>query len=158
MGQRSSIPFSHSYWSHIHFIGHCLHSKVVPKGFRSNFHASSFSHSNQYRDQIQCAHNFFFRARWYYENHNPSFVPKTWRTPQKNSTLPLYICTKLRHKNSTNLSVLKIIATHRLKASKRQFAFQKIYHFPIQKNQFLVRAKILFPFRKNRRIFSQERR
>ena len=52
----------------------------------------------------------------------------------------LTICTKLRHKNSTNLSVLKIIATHRLKASKRQFAFQKIYHFPIQKNQFLVRA------------------
>ena len=41
------------FCSHIHFIGRCLHSKVIPKGFRSNFHTSSFSHSNQYRHQIQ---------------------------------------------------------------------------------------------------------
>ena len=49
------------FWSHIHFIGRCLHSKVIPKGFRSNFHAFSFSHSNQYRHQIQCAQNSFSR-------------------------------------------------------------------------------------------------
>ena len=45
--------------SHTHFIGRCLHSKVIPRGFRSNFHAYSFSHSNQYRHQIQCAQNSF---------------------------------------------------------------------------------------------------
>ena len=49
------------FCSHIHFIGRCLHSKVIPKGFRSNFHTSSFSHSNQYRHQIQCAQNSFSR-------------------------------------------------------------------------------------------------
>ena len=47
------------FCSHIKFIGRCLHSKVIPKGFRSNFHASSFSHSNQYLRQIQCAQNSF---------------------------------------------------------------------------------------------------
>ena len=46
---------------HINFIGRCLHSKVIPKGFRSNFHASSLSHSNQYLRQIQCAQNSFSR-------------------------------------------------------------------------------------------------
>ena len=29
------------FCSHINFIGHCLHSKVINKGFHSNFHASS---------------------------------------------------------------------------------------------------------------------
>ena len=43
------------FCSHINFIGRCLQSKVIPKGFRSNFHASSFSRSNQYLYQIQCA-------------------------------------------------------------------------------------------------------
>ena len=54
------------FCSHIHFIGRCLHSKVIPKGFRSNFHTSSFSHSNQYRHQnhqipIQRAQTSFSR-------------------------------------------------------------------------------------------------
>ena len=45
--------------SHINFIGRCLQSKVISKGFRSNFHASSFSRANQYLYQIQCAQNSF---------------------------------------------------------------------------------------------------
>ena len=49
------------FCSHIKFIGRCLHSKVIPKGFRSNFHASSLSHSNQYLRQMQCAQNSFSR-------------------------------------------------------------------------------------------------
>ena len=49
------------FCSHINFIGRCLQSKVIPKGFRSNFHASSFSCSNQYLYQIQCAQNSFPR-------------------------------------------------------------------------------------------------
>ena len=49
------------FCSHINFIGRCLQSKVFPKGFRSNFHASSFSRSNQYLYQIQCAQNSFSR-------------------------------------------------------------------------------------------------
>ena len=47
------------FCSHINFIGHCLNSKVIPKGFHSNFHASSFT--NQYHNQIQCAQNSFSR-------------------------------------------------------------------------------------------------
>ena len=47
------------FCSHINFIGRCLYSKVIPKGFRSNFHASY--HSNQYLRQIQCAQNSFSR-------------------------------------------------------------------------------------------------
>ena len=49
------------FCSHINFIGRCLQSKVIPKGFRSNFHASSFSRSNQYLYQIQCTQNSFSR-------------------------------------------------------------------------------------------------
>ena len=49
------------FCSHINFIGRCLQSKVFPKGFRSNFHAPSFSRSNQYLYQIQCAQNYFSR-------------------------------------------------------------------------------------------------
>ena len=49
------------FCSHIKFIGRCLHSKVIPKGFRSNFHASSLSHSNQYLRQIHSAQNSFSR-------------------------------------------------------------------------------------------------
>ena len=43
------------FCSHINFIGRCLYSKVIPKGFRSNFYASY--HSNQYLRQIRCAQN-----------------------------------------------------------------------------------------------------
>ena len=39
-----------------------------------------------------------------------------------------------------NLSALKLQATRGLKTSKLQLPYQKIDHFPIQKNQFLVRA------------------
>ena len=49
------------FCNHINFIGRCLHSKVIPKGFRSNFHASSLSRCNQYLRQIQCAQNSFSR-------------------------------------------------------------------------------------------------
>ena len=49
------------FCSHIKFIGRCLHSEVILKGFRSNFHASSLSHSNQYLRRIQCAQNSFSR-------------------------------------------------------------------------------------------------
>ena len=52
----------------------------------------------------------------------------------------LTIFTKLRPKNSDNLSVLKLLATHRLKTSKLLLPFQKIYFFPIQKKKFPVRA------------------
>ena len=57
------LPVSPMYrfCSHINFIGRCLQSKVIPKGFRSNFHASSFSRSNQYLYQIQSAQNSFSR-------------------------------------------------------------------------------------------------
>ena len=64
------------------------------------------------------------------------FVPKH-RLPILNF---LTICTKLRPKNSTNLSALKLQATHGLKTSKLQLPYQKIYYFPIQKNHFLVWA------------------
>ena len=50
------------FCSHINFIGCCLHSKVIPKGFRSNFHASSLSYSNQYLRQIQCAQKLLFHV------------------------------------------------------------------------------------------------
>ena len=49
------------FCSHINFIGRCLHSKVIPKGFRSDFHASSLSHCNRYLRQIQCTQNSFSR-------------------------------------------------------------------------------------------------
>ena len=49
------------FCSHINFIGRCLNCKVIPKGFRLNFHASTFSHSNQYLHQIRCAQNSFSR-------------------------------------------------------------------------------------------------
>ena len=75
------------FCSHINFIGRCLQSKVFPKGFRSNFHASSFSPSNQYLYQIQCAQNSFslnimritIRAK----------CKKTRRPRQTNSPVPL---------------------------------------------------------------------
>lgn len=56
--------------AHSHFNFHvCLHrlqvdaflTLKIPKGFRSNIYASSFSHSNQYRLQIQCAQSSFSR-------------------------------------------------------------------------------------------------
>ena len=70
------------------------------------------------------------------------------------AVLVLYICAKIQDAssklfnhlyqikpiNSTNLSVLKILATHRLKVSKLQLAFQEIYQFLIQNNQFSVSA------------------
>ena len=157
------------FCSHIHFIiGHCLHSKVIPEGFRSKFPAFSFSHSNQYCHQIPCAQNSFSRnimritIRVMCQKRNELhkqilhcrsalskicllfkynlFVPKL-KMPILNF---LTICTKFRHKNSTNLSDLKLLATHRLKTSKLWLPFQEIYYFPIQKNQFSVRAIILF--------------
>ena len=54
--------FEMNFWpKNSHPFYRCLHSKVIPKGFRSNFHASSFSHSNQYRHHIQWAQNSFSR-------------------------------------------------------------------------------------------------
>ena len=131
------------FCSHIHFIiGRCLHSKVIPEGFRSKFPAFSLSHSNQYCHQIPCAQNSFSRnimritIRVICQKRNELhkqilhcrselskicllfkynlFVPKL-KMPILNF---LIICTKFRHKNSTNLSDLKLLATHRLKTSK----------------------------------------
>ena len=49
------------FCSHINFIGRCLESKVIPKGFCSNFHAFMFSPSNQqYLHAIQCPQSVFF--------------------------------------------------------------------------------------------------
>ena len=46
--------------SHINFIGRCLNFKVIPKGFRTNFHASNFSIScNRYFQDIDQACNTF---------------------------------------------------------------------------------------------------
>ena len=49
--------------SHINFISRCLQHKVIPKGFRSNVHASSFSNvSNfnlKYLHEIQRTQNTF---------------------------------------------------------------------------------------------------
>ena len=49
--------------SHINFISRCLQHKVIPKGFRSNFHASIFSNvSNfnlKYLHEIQRTQNTF---------------------------------------------------------------------------------------------------
>ena len=42
------------FCSLMNLIGRYLLSKVIPKGFHSNFHASSLSHSNKYLRQIQC--------------------------------------------------------------------------------------------------------
>ena len=81
---------------HIHFIGRCLHSKVIPKGFRSNFHACSFSHSNQYWRQIQCALNSFHIILW--ESKSELCTKNVTNATNSNSSLPLwssYMCTWL---------------------------------------------------------------
>ena len=69
----------------------------------------------------------------------------------------LKICTKLRPKNSTNLSALKLLATHRLKTSKLQLPFQKIYHFPIQKKSILSKGLNFVPISKKTDQFSVKR-
>ena len=61
LGSRYFLNVVNERTCHINFIGRCLHSKVIPKGFRFNFHASSLSHSYQYLRQIQCAQNSFSR-------------------------------------------------------------------------------------------------
>ena len=63
----------------------------------------------------------------------------------------LTICTKLRPKTTTNLSVGKLL----VKGSKPELPLQKNFHFPIQKNQFSIRASISFYFQKTRLIFSK---
>ena len=46
--------------SHINFISRCLQHRVIPKGFRSNFHASIFSNFNlKYLHEIQRTQNTF---------------------------------------------------------------------------------------------------
>ena len=67
--QQLSISLSHPHFhqirfsSHINFISRCLQHKVIPKGFRSNFHASIFSNvSNfnlKYLHEIQRTQNTF---------------------------------------------------------------------------------------------------
>ena len=63
----------------------------------------------------------------------------------------LTICTKLRLKTTTNLSVGKLL----VKGSKPELPLQKNFHFPIQKNQLSIRASISFYFQKTRLIFSK---
>ena len=49
--------------SHIHFIGRCLNSQVVPKGFRVNFHPSNFGlDGSRYFSDISAASNSFSRT------------------------------------------------------------------------------------------------
>ena len=57
-------------------------------------------------------------------------------------------------KNLTNLSALKLLAIHRLKPQNSSYHSRKIYHFPIQKNQFSARALILLPSSKKTDEFS----
>ena len=128
------------------------------------FHASSFSHSYQYRYQIQCAQNSFSRdimriiiramcqkrselnEQILYCRSELSKICSVVLVPSIRAKIQvpilnfLTIFTKLRPKNSDNLSVLKLLATHRLKTSKLLLPFQKIYFFPIQKKKFPVRA------------------
>ena len=55
------------YSSHINCISRCIQHKVIPKGFRSNFHASIFSNvSNfnlKYLHEIQPTQNTFSRNK-----------------------------------------------------------------------------------------------
>ena len=51
------------FCSHINFIGRCLNSKVIPKGFRSNFHASTFSHSHPSHVKNSIPYSQFLRLR-----------------------------------------------------------------------------------------------
>ena len=57
----ATLTFSKTrFCSHINFIGHCLNFKVIPKGFRTNFHAYNFSIScNRYFQDIDQACNTF---------------------------------------------------------------------------------------------------
>ena len=48
-------------------------------------------------------------------------------------------------KNSANLSILKLLATHRLKTSKLLLPFQKIYYIPIQKKSVLDKGLNFVP-------------
>ena len=66
------------FCSHINFIGRCLNFKVIPKGFRTNFHASNFSIScNRYFQDIDQACNTFSKKR--HESHYQSNVNQTPR-------------------------------------------------------------------------------
>ena len=53
-------------------------------------------------------------------------------------------------KNLTNLSALKLLATHRLKPQNSSYHSRKIYHFPM----FSARALILLPSSKKTDEFS----
>ena len=59
----ATLTFSKTrFFSHINFIGRCLNFKVIPKGFRANFHPSNFSIScNRYFQDIDQACNTFSR-------------------------------------------------------------------------------------------------
>ena len=49
--------------SHIHFIGRCLHAKVIPVGFRANFHPSNFGvNSAQYFSDVSTASTSYSRS------------------------------------------------------------------------------------------------
>ena len=49
--------------SHIHFIGRCLHAKVIPVGFRVNFHPSNFGvDSTRYFSDVSSACKSFSRS------------------------------------------------------------------------------------------------
>ena len=60
---------------------------VIPKGFRTNFHASNFSIScNRYFQDIDQACNTFSKKR--HESHYQSYVNQTPRTWPKDSNEP----------------------------------------------------------------------
>ena len=146
----------------MNLIGRCIHSKVIPKGFRSNFHASSLSHWYQYLRQIQYAQNSLSRnimritIRAMYQKrddldkqilHYRSELSKACMACP--AILVQSIRAKIQEVNSKLFNHL-----HQIKAQKLQqligpqikkaltpwLLFQKIFRFPTQRNPSSVRA------------------
>ena len=76
--------------SHINLIIRCLQHKVIPKGFRSNFHASIFS-CFQFQPKIPSRNSAYPKHVFtqHYEKHDQSHVLKRQRTEQANYRISL---------------------------------------------------------------------
>ena len=94
------IPFLTLSVAHSQFYFHvCLHrlqvdaflTLKIPQSFRSNIYAS-FSHSNQYRHQIQCAQNSFSRNIMRITIRAVSKTLRTLRCRFPKSVQPFYSC------------------------------------------------------------------
>ena len=112
------------FCSHIKFVGRCLHSKVIPKGFRSNFHASSLSHSSQYLRHIQSAQNSFscnimrITIRAMCQKHNSLDKQIIQCRSELSKICPAIlaqsICTKIQEVNPKRFNHLHQIKAHKL--------------------------------------------